>query len=112
MALDLAKQSGERFQHGAVVVKSGKPISMGVNKRRTDPLAFGEDTEAIKCHSGYHAEVSALKRIKAPNNVVLYVARVNAAGMPAMSKPCSRCQEYIDALGIKKIIFTTDGMQL
>lgn len=103
----LARKSTERMKHGAVVVKGGRVLGTGYNKGRNHP--FIVSSEHIKEHCSRHAEVEAIRDAK--NNLkgaVIYVARVNRNGHDRNSKPCKRCQEIIDAAGIKRVIYTLE----
>jgi pyrimidine deaminase RibD-like protein len=103
----LARKSSERMKHGAVVVKGGRVLGTGYNKGRNHP--FIVSSEHIKEHCSRHAEVEAIR--DANYNVkgaVIYVARVNRSGHDRDSKPCERCQEFIDAAGIKRVIHTME----
>lgn len=100
-----ALKSKSNKKHGAVVVKSGRVVGTGYNKDRNSP--FIVSPEHIKPHCSRHAEIEAIK--EAGHNVsgaVLYVARVNRQGQDRNSKPCKLCQEVIDEINIKKVIYT------
>jgi deoxycytidylate deaminase len=104
----LASKSDSKKQHGALLVKSGRVVGMGVNKDRNNPLFVSP--EHIKTHCSRHAEVAAIRN--AGYNVrgaTLYVARVNRQGADRNSKPCFRCQKIILENKIKKVIYTREG---
>lgn len=100
----LATKSTMRHKHGAVVVKSGRVLGMGYNKRRNDPRNLNPGRH--RYDSGCHAEMSALKNVSDPRGAIIFVARVNRSGNDLLSKPCEICASELKRLGIKKVIYT------
>ena len=101
----LASKSDLRHKHGAVVVKSGRVLGTGFNKRRNHPSVIPAGQHRESC--GYHAESVAIK--EAGDNAkgsTIFVARVNRSGGDLLSKPCVNCQKLIDESGIKNVVFT------
>jgi len=111
LAMRVAESSEARMQHGAVVTKGGRVIAIGYNKVKNHPTVIGDDHE-ITLSCGPHAEVDALSRVKDAKGATIYIARVRRDGRAGMSKPCDNCQSTIDKAGIKKIVYTIDGMVL
>lgn len=105
LARYLSTKSTSKQKHGAVVVKSGRVIGIGYNKRRNNPDSVSP--EHIKTHCSTHAEIDAIRdagwKVK---GAVLYVARVNSSGKDRNSKPCERCEVVIEETQIKKVIYT------
>lgn len=101
-ALELAKESEHNFKHGAVLVKSGKVVSEGMNKYSKIP---------VPGVGSIHAEHSALQAYSKHKAFIrdstIYIARQASYG-PAMSKPCPRCLILLKNVGIKRVIYTTD----
>lgn len=94
------------MRHGAVIVKSGNVLGVGVNVDKNHPSIMSP--EHIKPHCSVHAEVAAMKRVKGDlRGATIYVARVSKAGLPALSRPCFACARAIDAAGIKKVVWST-----
>lgn len=108
-ALHLSELSDCKFKHGAIIVKNGNVISVGINYQINDP-AFLDDEVAVD-HAAIHAEVAALNAAKKVNlqGAVIYIARRNKSGDPMMSRPCAKCQKAISARGIKKVFYTIDS---
>jgi deoxycytidylate deaminase len=100
-AIALARTSTLPQKHGAIIVRGGSIISVGVNRRRNNPQ---HDLE----HATYHAEEIALRgRLKKTiQGGTLYVARVSKLDIPALSRPCNRCFTKLHEMGIKEIIYT------
>lgn len=105
IAVKVASSSEMKKKHGAVVVKSGRVLAVGVNKFRNHPAQTAKDRIRDDC--SIHAEVDALSRCE-PAGASLYVARVNNSGDIRYSRPCKKCQEYIQTVGIKKVIWSSE----
>lgn len=91
-------------KHAALIYRAGKVLSVGINKLHNDPSNW-IDIEGISTH----AEIDAIRKVKDKSQLrgaVLYVARVSKGGNVALSKPCHRCQQVIEEVGIKKVIHT------
>ena len=104
LALNVAMSSSERMKHGAVIVKGGRVLSVGINKFRNHPAII--ESDMIKTSCSVHAEIDALRKIKDARGATIYVARVNKGGLERLSRPCDHCYNAIDRAGISKIIYT------
>ena len=104
-AVSLAELSDHNSKHGAVIVKGGTRIAVGINYQINDP----NQVTHPKTESGVHAEVAALNACRKVNlmGATIYVARVLRDGCPAISKPCDYCQQALQARGIKRVVYTT-----
>lgn len=91
-------------RHGAVIVKSGRVMSVGINKWRNHPEIIEE--EKIKQECSIHAEVDAIYRANITKGATIYIARVNRSGDTCFSRPCDNCYNAIIDAGISKIIYT------
>ena len=99
-ALEIAKTSKCRYKHGCVVVNNGRIVSAATNKKVGDP-----ETHWRKSH--VHAEAAAL--IAAGSKAygaTVYVARVAADGSPAASKPCKKCDGYLERFRVAQVRWT------
>lgn len=107
LAMRAAESSDCHQRHGAIVVRSGSVLSIGTNKWRNDISTAGilHDQGRSKDIS-IHAEVDALSRVANPRGATIYVARVNRAGQPRLSKPCSECAKALKKAGISKVVYT------
>lgn len=92
------------MKHGAVIVKGGSVISIGINKNRNHPTVVS--SEHIKTHCSVHAEIDALRKVKSAKGATIYVARSNKRGQDRLSRPCDRCHDAIREAGIRKVVYT------
>jgi len=105
LAKNIALSSKERRKHGAVIVKSNRVLSVGINKFRNHPDIIPESMIKKSCST--HAEIDALKKINYDaKNATIYVARVNNNGQPMLSRPCNNCYIAIKDAGVKNIVYT------
>lgn len=102
-----AKQSKFKFRVGAVVVKSGRILSVGCNSLRYTHHRFPKKHE-----QSLHAEQSAIlklltaRRFSDLAGATIYVARLNSQDRPALAKPCKFCMALINAVGIRKVFYS------
>lgn len=107
LAIRMAETSDMPQKHGAVIVKAGSVLAVGVNKWR-NKTSSPSASEEYNPHLTYHAEIDALLRCSNAEGAVIYIARINKDGHHKFSRPCQRCMKAIRAAGIKKIIYTTE----
>lgn len=106
-AARLAGLSTCRVQHGAIIVRGGRVLSVGINSDRNSP-AIVEDP---KTEAAYHAEQAAIRAYKGSlEGASIYIARTNRKGVWRMSKPCLRCQAAIKSSKIRNVYYTTEGV--
>lgn len=96
--------SSERMKHGAVIVKGGRVLSVGLNKFRNHPTII--PSEYIKTSCSTHAEIDALRKVSNVRGATMYIARVNKSGQERLSRPCDYCFEALIDAGITKIVYT------
>lgn len=104
LATRLAEASEVTHRHGAVVVKAGKPVSLGVNKWRNREMINHDDT--YNPNLTVHAEIDALSRVADPRGATVYIARVGKHGDPRFSRPCANCAKALAEAGVKAIVYT------
>ncbi|MEV6333023.1 deaminase [Streptomyces sp. NPDC051909] len=100
MAIRQATRSQCRHRVGAVVAAGARVLAGSPNRRRNDPTIDFR-------HATFHAEEAALRRAGRTEGAVVYVARVNRAGVPMLARPCPRCQLALAAAGITRVYYTT-----
>lgn len=99
MAMGVAATSKCRHKHGALVVKHSHILGAAPNVQRNDPRYVDWR------HASVHAEVRAMKRAGWPIGATVFIARVNSAGEPRLSKPCVNCAEILSSFK-SKVVWT------
>jgi len=97
LAKNVSKYSTVSPKVGAVIARK-KPISVGFNKDK--PVMDNYST-----HAEINAILTAGGRFDDLDGCVIYVYR-ERNGLPALSRPCDRCMEFIKEKGIKKVFYT------
>lgn len=104
------KSTFHRARIGAVITRKDRVLSTGYNDKRY----YSNCPTSRVWIDSLHAEQSAiLKLLKSGRQADLvgayiYVSRVKKNGKPGLAKPCPTCQELINAVGIRKVFYTTD----
>ena len=99
------KSSFMQHRLGAVIVKGNRVLSTGYNAIR-----YSKELR----NSTVHAEEAAiLKLLKAKRfedlaGSTLYVTRFTKGGRIGLAKPCVRCRDLINSVGISKVHYSTD----
>lgn len=107
--LHYASQSQCRQQHGAIVVKSGRIVGSSCNKDINDSSQFCDDLfYTYREYISLHAEIAALRGVSpdVARGSTVYVGRILKDGTPGFSRPCAQCEEHLNMLGVKKVIYT------
>ena len=94
-----AFSSEYKFRMAAMVVKSGRVLSISTNynkrSRTTPPNRWST-----------HAEIRALRNASDTKNSTLYVARLSKNDSYATAKPCAWCMEHIITAKIDRVVYT------
>lgn len=85
-------------------MRGGRLLAVGVNRHTNSPKIIEQG--AKKEHCSVHAEVAALRRVASAVGAVVYVARINPAGIPVLSAPCPACAEALEAAGVRRVVHT------
>lgn len=92
-------------RHGAVVVRGGRIIGVGVNSTRG--VSSVDQSENSWRGSYLHAEEVAIKMAGSrASGATLYVSRVNKNGEARLSEPCIRCDGVISRSGVRRVVYT------
>lgn len=102
-AARIAEVGTGRSRHGALVVKGGSVLGVGINRSRTHD-SWIVDRPRNSC--SIHAEVSALRNADYPIRSTIYVARVNSKGELRPSAPCVSCFGFLEQFEVKKVVHT------
>ena len=107
-----------RARMASALVKSNKIMSIGINRRKTDPMMakYCKNKDAIFLHAEIHAIKNALKEYSVEDleDSVLYICRVKRPNekskkwVHGMARPCSGCARAIAEFGIRNVVYTTD----
>lgn len=100
----MAETSDVTARHGAVCVRGGAVLSLGVNRwRNRDMIAH---TGGYNPNITVHAEMDALSRVADPRGTTIFVARVDKNGDEKFSRPCDNCAKALAAAGVKAVVYT------
>lgn len=113
LAMRAAESSDCQQRHGAIVVRGGSVLAIGVNKWRNDITMAGIlHDQGRSADISIHAEIDALSRVSNPRGATIYIARVNRRGKARLSKPCDNCAKALKDAGISKIVYTLTGDEI
>lgn len=102
-AARIAEVGTGRSRHGAIVVKGGSVLGVGINRSRTHNEWV---TNRPRRLCTIHAEVSAMRNADFPFRATIYVARTNSKGQVRSSAPCLACSEFLEQFEVKKVVHT------
>lgn len=108
LAVKVSATSELAQQHGAVVVKNGRVLALGVNKQKNADINTPFAVNAPEYFT-VHAEVDAINRAANTQGATIYIARINKQGEERYSRPCDNCAEVIRKAGIRTVIYTLTG---
>ena len=98
-AKEKALESTCRVPMVAFLLRNGKPIAYGVNKKGFRGASI-------------HAEIDCLRKIRFQKrrgkNTTMVVIRHLRDGSMANAKPCANCVEVLKNMGVKNVAWTTD----
>jgi tRNA(Arg) A34 adenosine deaminase TadA len=92
------EESNCRVPMAAMVVRGGRPIAIGNNKKGYRGCSL-------------HAEVDALRQLRYQKRrgrgCTVVVARFRADGSYGLAKPCANCIEFMKSEGVNDVAWTT-----
>lgn len=99
----LLKSTHPDYLFCAVLVKSNKIISYGINRKSPKPFYVASGVGEIFLH----AEVDCLHMVDRDilDNTTLYIIAKSKAGNYIKTKPCTSCMKQIEKSGIKRIVY-------
>lgn len=100
LAAKVAEHSDCSIRHGAVLVKNGRVLALGHNKKRNSSTC--NDTKDYTVH----AERDCLSHAKHTKGATLYITRINNGKAIRFSAPCAHCLQLLVKSGVKRVIFT------
>lgn len=104
------KKSPYKIKVGACLIIKGSKFVIAWNKKKTCPSV--KRIHGYKYENMSHAEFNLfshsheiIDKIKG----VVYVYRELADGSPALSRPCEYCLNFLQSIGIKRVVYSTYG---
>ena len=104
-----------KFKLTSYITKSGRVISTGENKHSEYIHGVQRGSKEL-WDINTCAEKDAIQKVLKLNDgqkhligSIIYVQRFNNKGETKLAKPCRYCQELIKAVGIKKVIYTSNN---
>ena len=97
----------KRARVGAVITRGSRILSSGCNR-----IGYSRFIRERHYPESIHAEQQAILRLlhlrsESLVGSTMYVSRVGAFGEPRLAKPCPMCQKIIEAVGIRRVFYTT-----
>lgn len=82
------------FRHVSIILQKGTILAIGINRRRTHPIAHKLKYNFNEPHS----ELDALRQVRKDmrHNLTLVNFRFNRRGDMKKSNPCSKCINWCD----------------
>jgi len=118
-AANMAKKREVDFHnHCTIITKGPKVVAIGYNSYKNDPRHLSDEHvrgvpgRNLRHGVGPHSEISALQQVSDPTGVTVYVVRVMKNGELAESKPCEVCTEALQEAGVKRVVWSEDGLVL
>ncbi|MFE6848988.1 hypothetical protein [Streptomyces sp. NPDC057686] len=100
LAIREAIRSQCRHKVGAVLVAGSRVVVAAPNRLRNSPFIDYQN-------STFHAEEAALRRARGAPVTAVFVARVNAASVPILARPCAACVQKLSIAGVNKAYYTS-----
>lgn len=97
-----ALSSEYKFRMAAMVVKSGRVLSVNTNFNKRSPTTPPNRWST-------HAEIRAIRSSPDTKDATLYIARLAKNGDYATAKPCAWCMEHIITAKIDRVVYTING---
>lgn len=112
----MARNTKNKFFHFAFGFKKNKLLAIGQNnpeKTHTQALILSQRFNINNDHPYLHAETDLISRLWGKhyidNSLKMVVVRLNKRGQLRCSKPCDKCEQIINALGITKLWWSIDN---
>lgn len=109
------RSTRNKFFHFAFGYNKNKLIGIGQNnpeKTHTQALILAKRFNTKLEHPYLHAETDLISRLWGKHyiddSLKMVIVRLNKRGQLRCSKPCEKCQQILDCLGITKIWWSID----
>lgn len=110
------RQTKNKFFHFAFGYKKNKLLAIGQNnpeKTHTQALLLARRFNTDLEYPYFHAETDLISRLWGKhyidNNLKMVIIRLNKHGKMRCSKPCERCEQIINGLGITKVWWSDEN---
>jgi hypothetical protein len=110
-----ARNTKNKFFHFAFGFRKNKLLAIGQNnpeKTHTQALVLSQRFNLDLEHPYLHAETDLISRLWGKyyidNSMKMVIVRLNKRGQLRCSKPCERCEQIINSLGITKVWWSID----
>ena len=113
-AIEEARKSSMRCQHGCVIICNGIIVARGHNYRIKNSVYYSVHAEEAAINEllsrrPRNNNIAPRKRKSIESRMTLYVVRIRQNGDLTNSKPCSYCTPKINAqVHISKIFYSSD----
>lgn len=112
----IARNTKNKFFHFAFGFKKNKLLAIGQNnpeKTHTQALLLAKRFNTELEHPYLHAETDLISRLWGKHyidsSLKVVVVRLNKRGQLRCSKPCDKCSQILEALGITKLWWSEDN---
>lgn len=102
----------QRYKHWSFIIQGNSMVEYGTNIDSVPPVHFGYHNRIEDGLPKLHSEIRAWRKAKgllAPIGFEVINIRLNTNGEWRNSRPCSACQELLQALGCFKVWYTTNN---
>ena len=99
----------KRARVGAVIVRGSRILSSGYNH-----IGYSRYFRNRRFPESIHAEQQAIiqllkrRRLDILVGSDMFVSRVGSFGESRLARPCQMCQQAIEAVGIRRVYYTTE----
>ena len=89
-----------KYRVGSALLRKSQLVSVGWNTTKTHPKNPSPNSQ--------HAEFSCLHGVRRQDmsSLQLFVVRLDSGDQFAMSKPCTDCQEFLRAAGLRRVVYS------
>lgn len=110
------RQTKNKFFHFAFGYEKSNLLAIGQNnpeKTHTQALKLAKRFNLDTMYPYLHAETDLISRLWGKHyidhSLKIVIIRLNKRGELRNSKPCSKCSQILNALGVKKIYWSNDN---
>lgn len=98
---------GQKYRLGSVVFKGKRVFSVGRNYNQSAAKSKLIDIKFLKWQYSIHAEqVAVIKAQRSLRGCSIVTVRLKKGLGFALAKPCKKCMEYIDFIGISNVFYS------